>query len=912
MAKKRPLSPDNLGSEEDLRIARELRKQNEAINYAFTGYVMKKREVRDLGIEINELEEAHKILSKEANKIDEETLDNIKDEITQRRIMYTERANEFNAISRSNIVFNKIVEASSALHVGTAALMLKYIMDAEKGFKMANLELGLSGVRSEILLDNLQDAAGYSARLGVPYPELIKAQTAFANETGRAVLLSGENLKNISTISKGLNISTEEAGRMAGKFESIGVSIDKLTSFYEETLNTSEEFGVSASNVISLINTHLERSQGYVFKDGVEGLRKMAQHATKFRVDMNGVFSAMDKARSLEGVVDMVSQLQVLGGNFARNNPFELLHLARTDGEAFTRVLIDMGRGLSTFNKNTGQFELQAGDLDRLRLMAQATGMDFNELHKQVRRTAEMDSISEQLLGSGLSKEAKEFIQGVAELQSDGSFKVKVASGDLRDIRLLSINQVEALRRSDITLQDRAKSAQTFNETIMNTVNEIKTMLLPFVEKLNSVVQWMNSNGGLVRGLVGGVIALTGAAAAGRVLAGGFRTFTSVFEFFTGKTINLTKTLSGLRNLFTGGRNTVPTNMMEGRVVPRRVPGQNIDARGTSNTLGNPLPQSSPNSPSNQRKITPRAIPTSGGTSRPISQPKPSSGGGLSKRIDNISKSAGAGYKNVLAFGGAILMVGGAIWLATKGIGSMVEQFQNLGGEQANQAAKTVLYLGGTLVGLSAGLLLVGTLGQSAVIPMLAFGGAVLMIGAGIGIAAAGLGSLASSFGAVGQSIAMTANPETVGSIAALTLSLGGLSAIGLLLANPLTWIGFKVLGNHIDNIGEKLNNSKFDSLASASTSFNHISNAIEKINETKLDKLIKLGENFSNINNLTKMVDSLTKIFGDGIDVKFKNDQVNLQVDVVAEMDSQKVSSKISKHIPLQLERVKRGSTNS
>ena len=124
--------------------------------------------------------------------------------------------------------------------------------------------------------------------------------------------------------------------------------------------------------------------------------------------------------------------------------------------------------------------------------------------------------------------------------------------------------------------------------------------------------------------------------------------------------------------------------------------------------------------------------------------------GGASKAWDSFTegiKKLGDAvkdtWKEMLAFGAAILMIGGGIAIAALGLSKLVESFQNLSGGQIAGALAALVIVGILFAGM---LHILAGASLTAVGPMLALGLAFLLIGGGIALAAIGMSVLVGSF----------------------------------------------------------------------------------------------------------------------------------------------------------------------
>jgi hypothetical protein len=161
---------------------------------------------------------------------------------------------------------------------------------------------------------------------------------------------------------------------------------------------------------------------------------------------------------------------------------------------------------------------------------------------------------------------------------------------------------------------------------------------------------------------------------------------------------------------------------------------------------------------------------------------------GISQQVkaqDVAGKSAKSSAGSMLAFGFAILMIGAGIAVAAYGMSLLVGAFAGLNPEQINGAVLAITRLGATIIALA---LIMAFAGLPAVTGMLAFGAALLMVGAGIGLAAAGMSLLVGAFAGLnleqinGAVLAITRLGATIIALA-LIMAFAGLPAVTGMLA---------------------------------------------------------------------------------------------------------------------------------
>jgi hypothetical protein len=464
--------------------------------------------------------------------------------LSEQKKLIRQQGNEY----RANIkMLNNYADKLTNVFISVSSELLK--IDHE--IKQTILGISLSSERAAQFRDNLNQAALYTSMIGVNAADLAKMQKTYADETGRALILSKENLIAVSNLAKGTLLGAEGASKIVGAFELIGYGARDTVSYFEDVVNSSQKIGINSDKVIKRISENFKRSQMYNFRNGVKGLAEMSKYSEKFKNDIGGTFSAMDKARTLEGAIEMAANLQVIGGQFASSDPFQLLHLSRNDPQRFQKMLNEMTKGVAQFNKTSGEFEVTSLNLDRLRMVAEATGQDFNNLVEQSKQFAKVSTIERSVLG--LSPEDKELVTSLAEFNRK-SMKWEIQG--VGDINKLSKKQIELLRGEAKTLKERAEASITFDKQMVYLVDTLKSSLLPLLEGVNGalkIIQGLTSKlpnflDGWGKYVIQAGFIATGLIGAAKMLVGASRLFgplTAITSVLSNKSSNKnTKTTS--------------------------------------------------------------------------------------------------------------------------------------------------------------------------------------------------------------------------------------------------------------------------------------------------------------------------------------------------------------------------------
>jgi hypothetical protein len=732
-------------------------------------------------------------------------------------------------IDKKKLLVNLTRELGNQLKIGW-----KYLQDQDKIIKSTNLNLGLSGVKADAMRKSFEDSAVFVSRLSGNLGDIQTIMTTFSEETGRARALTAEMVRDVTLIGKGTGLGIEQASKLGAQFEMMGVDTKKTVEFVQGIVDTSERMGVNTTKVMRSINDNFKKLNTYTFQQGTKGMSQMASYAEKFKIDIGQALNAVDVARTLEGAIDLTAQLQVMGGEFAKTDPFEMLFLSRNDPAKFTEKIGDMTKGLVSFRKMAdGSFEkfISPADRDRIAAVAKSMGMEASQLTDIAQKQAEIQKIRQQTAGMGLSKEQQDAIEGAAIFDSKtGKFQVKLGE-TLTNIGNLTKDQTKQFIAEKNSLEERAKNAQTFNETLNNTIEMLKSSLLPVLRLINKVAEFtVKPLANLAEKGWGGL-----ATTAGILLAAGVAWKFAAFTFNNAMTNWANKD---------GARRTIGGMLGGGRST---IPGQSL-------------------------------VPEIGKGSSGLGQLRAGQGAlaaGKGAGLSALGKGAGVG---VAAAG-----IGAGIGAAAVGIGQLAKAIKDIDIDKLKVMNYTIGTIGLTMTAiLVPAIFAVGAAGTAGSIGLLAVGAAALGVGAGIGIAAWGIGEMASGLGNLiekgkGSGTELLKLAGGIGAInLALASSMGGIFGLPAFAATMATISSFapdiKGVGDAFGNIAAVLSGTKEDWIA--------VENAVKSISQTNVSN----GSVFSELSNLLKQP----------LKVTFDNSNVTLKNNITLEIDRTTFMNKI------------------
>ena len=456
-----------------------LKKIKEAEKKSRTGETSEKR--------TQQLEEMVRLL-KEADKLFKEAeRDNINIDKSLKD-QYKQLQNNSNQLTKILLVNKGIASTFKGMLVDQKKFLTSVdewfskSQDLAKEYLSVAKNIGLSESRSRVLSDNFNDSVRESLKLGYSLEDLRETFSTFAEETGRARILSTEEAENIATLAKGADLYASEATKLAEAFDLMGVSSERTLQVINEAVGTSRELGLNAGKVIKVLQTNMKTMQNYSFARGVKGMTEMAKVAVKMRGDVNEMLQMADKFYQPEAAIEAAANLQLLGGDIAKafGDPFETMYLARNKPEELADRVAKMTENMMSFNEKTGEFEMPAEARMQLQAVSKELGLSETSMITMARQASKIKNIKMDVSGNITDEDMREGIAGMARMK-DGQWKVDFIDpdGKKRTKAIEDLTQQEAktlLDRKEAKegktekdyLHDIAMYSQTFSERMEN------------------------------------------------------------------------------------------------------------------------------------------------------------------------------------------------------------------------------------------------------------------------------------------------------------------------------------------------------------------------------------------------------------------------------------------------------------
>jgi hypothetical protein len=398
------------------------------------------------------------------------------------------QAKEANKVAAAfGMVKNDVQAVNKAVKIGYGKIKnWAGLFDLDKSMKTSALQMGVLSKQTDTFRRGIEDAAGATAMMGIKLDDLAKMQSAYGDELGRNVMLGKEGLIAMGEMAAATGLGADGTAKMAADFEQQGLSAMRTRDYMEQTMNDAHKMGLNASKIVKNISSNIKLLNKYQFKGGVKGLATMAATVTKLGVDMGVVGSMADKLFDVEGAVDMSAQMQVMGGAWSKlADPMKLMYMARNDMEGLTQAMADASKESMTFGKD-GSIELKAMEMQRLKKIAEATGVDFEKLVEMGKAQFKIDKARTQIKWD-MTKEEKEYMAATASFNEKGEASIMIG---LEPKLLSQLNDGDRQILKDqikekASLKERADQSQTFDEKLTNLINQFKVLLIPLVDVMD-------------------------------------------------------------------------------------------------------------------------------------------------------------------------------------------------------------------------------------------------------------------------------------------------------------------------------------------------------------------------------------------------------------------------------------------
>ena len=317
--------------------------------------------------------------------------------------------------------------------------------------------------------------------------------------------------KDFAMIAGATGAAAEDITTIAGELMRMGESSGQVKDFMQEADQQARMFGVSSSKVLGGISKNIKKMREMGFTGGEKSLMKMAVTAERLRMNIDETFDMAKKARSIEGALNMAAELQLAGGSFSNINPMDLLAAARKGPAELQKILTSMGKDIGRFSQETGKYEFDAVDVDRLQMVSEATGQSMESLQNMIQKNAEdvektnmfsglidsMDAADQEFAKSNIADMMKRSKDGKIEFDADSDMAKKMGIESLEQLQKMDAATLKKkMEDNKLTLEEQNKANQDLKQSFDNFIKSLMSVLTifqPLLEGLGWIFQQLSS-----------------------------------------------------------------------------------------------------------------------------------------------------------------------------------------------------------------------------------------------------------------------------------------------------------------------------------------------------------------------------------------------------------------------------------
>jgi hypothetical protein len=360
----------------------------------------------------------------------------------------------------------------------------KFYLTLEDSATKLNRQIGNGLVKN---LENIQSTIYSVYKEGLEYGFAFGDAKDFITEIGdglgRTQFYQSENIKVAIGLGKAMGVTSKEVATMVKDLMVMGIGPEKANEILTKTFLKARSYGVDASKLTATVSKNILQAQAYGFKDGVDGLTKMAIQAQRLGINMEQAMNAAEGLLDPEKAIEAASSIQMLGGAAgALADPFQLMHLAQSDVGELQNQIGKTTASMVKFNSATGEFKIDPAMRRDMTQLAQSLGMDYKTVADMaIKFRKEQEVASQTKLFSTLTEEEKSLVSSMAEIKN-GQVMIKIPGQEtmieaskLTSAKIEEMKKAQAVAEADKDPLVIARNQLTVQEKMELSLEKIRT-----------------------------------------------------------------------------------------------------------------------------------------------------------------------------------------------------------------------------------------------------------------------------------------------------------------------------------------------------------------------------------------------------------------------------------------------------
>lgn len=346
---------------------------------------------------------------------------------------------DFEIANSVDLVLSKLTPYVEALKFTEA---IKDWMDLNTEIYATGRNMGMIADNMDAVTRNLSQA---SADLSLFYStdpkKMLQSMNEVAEATGRVRMMTKDEMEQLAYM--------EQFGgkKLVGAFDAIGGSVNVASARFVQLQQNAGALGLNLNKATETLAKNVGKLNSLTFREGVTGMERMVLLSQQMKINFDAIENVVSKFEKVEDAIANSAKLNMLGGSFAAefSNPLEMMYYANYDAEGLVEKMNASLGNMGVFNRDTGVVELSPLDKQRIKAMAEATGMDKNSALETANRKA-LARAMESEIDSSLSQTEKDMITNRASWNArTNSFEVRMQDGSVRDIASLRSGDISSM-----------------------------------------------------------------------------------------------------------------------------------------------------------------------------------------------------------------------------------------------------------------------------------------------------------------------------------------------------------------------------------------------------------------------------------------------------------------------------------
>ena len=358
----------------------------------------------------------------------------------------------------------------------------KYAEILAKASKETAVNIGMSVGRSKEFTKVFNSATAEVEKFGGSATDVQSIMEEFIEESGRARIISKEEVTNMFQLTQGLNLTNQSSAALLERMDLMGVSVINSSSFLNKLTADSQKLGLNASKVAKTLANNFDRMDKYSFKNGVKGMVEMAKLAVQMRMDVGQMLAMSEKFYEPEAAIEAVANLQMLGGDVAKafGDPFEVMYLARNKPEELAKRVSQMTENMIQFNEKTGEYEFPPEARMQLKSVGTQLGINVDNIIDMAKQSSKIKDIKMNVSGNIQDEDMREGLASMAKMK-DGKWIVDFEGKEI-GIDEIGVGLAEKIlaapKNEEEAILEMSINSKTTNEILDNILKSMKTGLV--------------------------------------------------------------------------------------------------------------------------------------------------------------------------------------------------------------------------------------------------------------------------------------------------------------------------------------------------------------------------------------------------------------------------------------------------